>query len=146
MVVVRRAPFHKRTTRFGFLCHEVMHLLGVLSVQLFRSICNGTCANFAHPLWPHPNPIKTLLAYFGCLRGFMCSFDLPPNLTQWLKLKWRMISLHLILLSMWVVLHKPYTLNSNCPHHFQVFHNKITQKTPTSISLWNEIKIEVFLL
>jgi len=121
------------------------NLLEVFSVQLFCSICNGTCANFAHSLWPHPNPIWILLYYFGCLKGFMCSFDLPPNLNQWLKLKWRIISLHLTLLSLWV-LHKPYTLNSICPDHFQVLHNKITQKTTTSISLRNEIKIEVFLL
>jgi hypothetical protein len=40
---------NKKTTKFGFFNHKAMYLLEMLGEQPFHNICNGTCANFAHP-------------------------------------------------------------------------------------------------
>jgi hypothetical protein len=40
---------NQKTTKFGFFYFKPMHFLEMLGEQPFCSICNGTCANFAHP-------------------------------------------------------------------------------------------------
>ncbi len=46
--------------------------------QPLYGICNGTCVNFAHPLWPW-----IVSSYLGDLKGFIYSF----NCTFWTKTK-----------------------------------------------------------
>jgi hypothetical protein len=48
--------FHESKDDLVFFCHKVMHLLKMLGEQPFGSICNGTCAIFAHSLQTHLSP------------------------------------------------------------------------------------------
>jgi hypothetical protein len=71
---------HESKDDLVFFCHKVMHLLIVLGEQRFGSICNGTCAIFAHSLQPHLSSIsKSFWAILGVVSFFSFYYLFKKN-------------------------------------------------------------------